>query len=115
MSWFKAKRTPDPPITTTRALDAAFTPDAAKAVLCVYTIQLIAAGGASALVELRSDSAATPTTVRCSASLAVTGAGDSDTVHCVLVYLCPAGDNVKLVSSGTGTPTVAHQVETAIM
>jgi len=115
MTWFKARRYPDAPVTPSRALDSTFTPDAAKWVLCTYTIQIVAAAGTSALVELRSDAATPPTTVRCSVTLSVTGAGDSDTVQAQLVYLCPPGDNVRLVSSGTATPTIAHQTETAMM
>jgi hypothetical protein len=113
--WFKARRTPDPPLTPARALDTTFTPDTGKFVLCIYTIQLVCAAGQTETVELRSDSASPPTAVRCSASLSVTGSGDSDTIHQVLMYLCPEGDNVRLVSSGTGTPTIAHQTEIAIM
>jgi hypothetical protein len=113
MSWFKRANTPDAPVTPTRALDTAFTPSATKFVLCIYTIQCVGAAGTSSTVELRSDNATTPTTVRCSAMLAVTGAGDSDTVRQLLVYLCPPGDNVKLVSSGAGVLTIAHQTEVA--
>lgn len=113
MTWFKRANTPDAPTTPTRALDAVFTPDASKFVLCVYTIQIVGAAGTTCAVELRSDSAVTPTTVRCSATLTVVGAGDSDTVRQILVHLCPPGHTVKLVSSGTGVPTIAHQTETA--
>lgn len=110
MTFFKRANNPDPPTTPARALDAVFTPSPSKWVLCIYTIQLVEGTAQTSTVELRSDSASPPTTVRCSAILAAT----TVTGRQLLVYLCPPGDNVKLVSSGTGTPTIVHQTECAL-
>ena len=100
---------PGAPIITTRALDADFTPSATAYTLCIYTINMVVASTQSSTVVLNSDAVATPTTPRCSASTNVVG-----TARQVLVYVCPPGENVKLVSSGTGTPTIVHQVEIPI-
>lgn len=72
----------------------------------MYTVQLVITTGQTATVELRSDSAATPTTARTSATSNIIG-----TLRFELVYDVPPGDNVKLVSSGTGASTIANQTE----
>lgn len=114
MTWTAKRHLPDPPTTPARVLDTTFAPSTSRFVLCSYTVQIVAAAGLASTVELRSDSAAPPTTARCSATLSVTGAGDSDTVRQTLEYICPPGDNVRLVTSGTATVTLVNQTETAI-
>lgn len=113
MTYFARRHVPDAPTTPTRALDATFTPSTTKWTMVMYTINLACNAGQTSTVELRSDNAATPTTARCSATLAPVG-GTSVAVRQELVYLVPPGDTVKLVSAGTGTPTIAHQTECAI-
>lgn len=108
--------------TPTRALGAAFRPNTTKAVLCSYSLQITAAtpllaGAASAVVELLSDAAATPTTLRArgsigqqvglSVSIAIT---DSNTI--VLSYIVPAGHYVLLKSTITGTATASIVAQT---
>lgn len=95
--------------TPSRALDTAFTPSASSDVLCQYTIQMVITTGQTATVVANSDSAATPTTARCSATSNIIG-----TIRQELVFVCKKGENVKLVSSGTGASTIAHQTETPI-
>lgn len=110
-------------VTSTRALNSAFRPNASKATFVSYTVQLgantpLLAGSASALVQLLSDAATAPTTERCrgsigqqvglSVSVAIT---DSNSV--VLTYIVPAGHYVLLKSTitGTGTASIVSQTE----
>lgn len=111
------------PSTPSRALNTTFTPDANHYVMCIYTISISATATLSsnqnALVELRSDSATTPTTVRCSTASGVNltlgvALGFTNSQSTVLVYIVPPGHNVKLVSTLTGTPTVTLVNQTEI-
>lgn len=117
MSWLtdKIESLDDPaaPTTPTRALDTEFTPSATKHVLGMYTINIVNTAGQTTSVELRSDAASPPTTVRCSAKL-VSGATDGQTAQQQLTYVCPPTHKVKLVAAGTGTPTIAAQTEMVI-
>lgn len=110
--------------TPSRVLGTAFQPSTTKSVLCIYTISIscsatIAGGGQTGSVELRSDSAATPTTVRSqiantnSVSLAV-AVGVVNTQVSVVCHLVPAGDFVRLVSAGTGTISIVNQTEVTV-
>lgn len=110
--------------TPSRTLNSNFTPNASKMVFVSYTISIscsatIAGGGQTGKVELRSDSSATPTTVRGwvantnSVTLAV-AVGVVNTQEAVLSYLVPAGEKVRLVSSGTATISIVAQSEVAI-
>lgn len=98
--------------TPSRALNTNFTPSATNAVFVSYSIGMTCTatilGGQSSTVELRSDTNATPTTVRASinagnsVSIAISlTAVNTQTVS--LIYLVPPGHNVRLVSSGTCT------------
>jgi hypothetical protein len=83
----------------------------------MYTLTLDADNDETATCELRSDSAATPTTVRCSASLAASDPGAA-TPKIVgrqqLTYVVPPAHTVKLVTSGSGVVTLTHQTEMVI-
>jgi hypothetical protein len=114
MSWFKGRDTPDPAIVPTRALDTTFAPDAGKWVEVFYSIQLVVAAGQTSSVELRIGAATPPTVPWGRVSLSVTGAGDSDTITAQLSGYAAPGENVRLVSAGTGTPTIVTQIEIAV-
>lgn len=106
---------PGTPTTPTRALDVAFAPHATDYVMGMYTIEMACDPGESSVVELRSDAANPPTTVRCSAKLSADAAlGGSVTGRQQLTYVAQPGHFVKLVSSGTGAASIAHQTELAI-
>lgn len=100
---------PGDPTTPTRALDTTFAPSATDYVLCLYTIQMVITTGQTSTVVLNSDSASPPTTPRASATSNVVG-----TVRQQLVFVCKAGDNIRLVSSGAGAATIADQTEIVI-
>ena len=105
------------PTMPARTLNTNFTPHATRPTLCIYTVEI---GGVTTLlsgddgvIDLRSDTAATPTTVRCShrlrifQSLGVT-VGTQVVDRGTLVYLVPAGHNVRLVSTTlVAAPTFA--------
>jgi hypothetical protein len=92
--------------TPARALNTTFAPSATKYTMCIYSIQLVQTAAQDGTCELRSDAASPPTTVRCSMRNVLTGTNRS-----VLVYIVPPGQNVRLVTSGTGTFTIANQTE----
>lgn len=108
--------------TPTRTLNSNFTPSATRPVLCIYSIQINSGNNVDGQVELRSDSAATPTTARAMirSQIAVSGllgVSGSTISAGVLVYLVPATHNVRLVTinnSGTPTFTLVNQVEITI-
>jgi hypothetical protein len=109
--------------TPTRALNANFTPSATRPVLCsysgVWTGSLSLTGSQVGVIELRSDSAATPTTKRMDAqpqmSLGVAVAlGSTIGIPWLLSYLCPANHPVRLVTSGAGTFALTSQVEAVL-
>lgn len=109
--------------TPTRTLNANFTPSATRPVLCIYTGtwtgSLSVTGSLAGVLELRSDTSATPTTKRLDAqpglnmTLSV-GVTVGATIPWELMYLCPLGHNVRLVSSGTGTFAITGQNETVL-
>lgn len=121
MGWLDGKiesvDDPGTPTATARALDADFTPSATKHTLVMYTIELDCDNDESATVELRSDAATPPVTVRASAHLAPSDPGAA-TPKVVsrqqLTYVVPPGHNVRLVKSGTGVASIAHQTEMVI-
>lgn len=110
--------------TPTRTLNTTFTPNTSRPTLCIYTCEI---GGVTTLlsgddgtIELRSDAAVTPTTVRCSMrnrvfqTLGVT-IGTQSIVRSVLVYLVPPPHNVRLVSTAlVAAPTFAIINQTEI-
>lgn len=108
------------PSTPSRTLNANFTPNATKATMVFYTIEITCIlsllGGQTGTVELRSDSAATPITARCAVRNANSGIiGLTNTQYSVVSYLVPAGHNVRLVSSGTAASiTIVNQAEVTI-
>src|SRR5262245_47312155 len=103
---------PAAPTTPTRLIGTAFQPSATKDVWCSYTINIANTSGQTTTVDLLSDSANPPTTGRCSAKQ-IAGSTDGQTCRQQLTYLCPAGHYIKLVASGSGTPTISDQVERA--
>lgn len=103
------------PTTPARALNVAFQPSATKYTLCIYSVQIASSTGDDGTVEMRSDAAVPPVTVRCSFRAAVSGLiGDTGTTRAPLVYLVPPGDRVLLATSGTGVFTLSHQTEIAL-
>jgi len=112
------------PIVSTRPLNTTFQPSATKATFVSYTVKTtvtnpLIAGNSTAVCQLLSDAAATPTTERCrveagsAVGLAVTIALTTYNTAS-LTYLVPAGHNVKLVSSTTGTGAVAIVSQTEV-
>ena len=108
------------PATTTRILEQVFTPSPTNNTFCSYTIELggpTAAGptGTDIIVELLSDAANPPTTVRATARLNFIGtSGDLIRIRQTLAYIVPLGDNVLLTNStnvGGGIPVIVAQVE----
>jgi hypothetical protein len=103
------------PSTPTRALDTAFQISTSNAYMVFYTISISVTstllGSQAGAVELRSDSAATPTTARSKVSNTLSGVAATNTKEAVLCYLVPAGHYVKLVSSGAGTLSITSQTE----
>lgn len=109
--------------TSTRTFNTNFTPHATRPTYVTYSIQIEAAAivGTSQVgtVELRSDTNATPTTVRASVmndmSIALgLGIGVTGKERFVLSYLVPPNHNVRLVSSGGATITLVHQTEVVL-
>lgn len=104
---------PSAPTTPARAIGTSFQPSLTKWVLCTYVIQQSQTTGQDGTVTLNSDAVDPPTTARGSAR--VNNANAATHVNRQqLIYLCPPAHFVKLVSSGTGTPTIVEQVETVI-
>lgn len=104
---------------TTRAFATNFTPSATRPTLVIYSIKVDVDSGEDGRVELRSDTNATPTTVRATVEnkltvggvLGVTGSGH---VTSVLTYIVPAGHNVRIATTTVaGTPiyTIVSQTE----
>lgn len=123
-SWLENKvdsaDNPGTPTTPTRSVDgAAFVPSASKYVMCMYTLELDCDNDEVCTVELRSDAANPPLTVRASAYLAPSDPGAATpkvVARQQLTYVAQPGHFVKLVKTGgsTGTASVAHQTELAI-
>lgn len=96
------------PTTPARTFNTNFTPNASRPTLCIYSVQIACittlASGDDGIIDLRSDTAVTPTTVRCSMrnrlvqTLGVT-VGTESIIRSVLTYLVPAGHNVRLVTT----------------
>lgn len=113
-TWLDGKmnaHSPSAPSTPSRVIGTAFQPSVARTSRCAYTVQLVATSGQDGNVQLLSDSANPPTTVRAEARNASTGGG---TIAEELTYDCPAGDYVKLVAAGNTTNTIIAQVEELI-
>jgi len=115
------------PSTPSRSFNSNFTPSATKAVFVSYSVTIACtaslSGGQSATVELRSDTNATPTTVRAavananSVSLAIALTA-VNTQTSVLSYVVPAGHSVRLAAPSAGgtvcTTSIAAQTEVAL-
>lgn len=96
------------PTAPVRALNTNFTPNTERPTLCIYSVEIAGVttllSGDDGTIDLRSDTAVTPTTVRCSMrnrvfqGLGVT-VGLQSTIRSTLVYLVPAGHNVRLVTT----------------
>ncbi len=121
MTWLTDKvddlNNPDDTVVPTRSLNVAFQPSLTRYTLVGYTIQQVQAEGNDGSVELRCDAVATPTTSRCSARCAVASDGAATpavTTRTQLVFLVPPAHYVKLVSAGSGTPTVIEQFEVGV-
>lgn len=100
------------PATSARALDTTFTPSATRYVMVSYTVLMFLAALDDSTVELRSDAASPPTTVRClmRSQAGAVGLGGQRATG-ALIYIVPPGHNVRLVLSGTGTVSIAAQTE----
>lgn len=106
-----------------RALNSAFQPSTSRPALVMYTVRVAGAATANLTggrVELRSDSANPPTTLRCQgrSQWKVTGALTTmlDEYDAVLTYLVPANDFVELVSTTeNGAPTFTLIAQTEII
>lgn len=93
------------PTNPVRALNTNFTPNTTRPTLCIYTVQIqgqtTLLSGDDGTIELRSDTATPPVTVRCSVrnriaqALGVT-VGTQSAIRGTLTYLVPAGHNVRL-------------------
>lgn len=104
-----------------RALDTNFQPSTSRPTLVIYTVRIAGVATANLTggrIELRSDSAGTPTTIRCQArsSWKVTGALTTfaQAADTVLTYLVPVNDFVRLVTTTeNGAPifTLIDQTE----
>lgn len=103
-----------------RAFNTVFMPSATRPTLVVYTVQISAtaslAGGQTGTIELCSDAANPPTTVRCSASSSFTitlgvGIGWTSAQRWALAHIVPAGHRVSLVTSGAAAMSLVHQTE----
>jgi len=88
-----------------RAFNTTFQPSTTRPTLCIYSIRIVAdltlGGAESGRVELVSDAAAPPVTVQCRmahglAGTLVLGVTITSSMESVLVYLVPAGHNVRL-------------------
>lgn len=112
------------PSTPSRALGTTFQPSATNAAMLFYSVAfnctLSLTGTQTSTVDLLSDTASPPTTVR---GRVVAGLGGALTIGLniaspdtkMLVYLAPPGHNVRLVSSGTcASVTLVAQSEVAI-
>lgn len=109
--------------TPSRSLNAVFQPSTTRATLCIYTIQItttITLGGLqTGVVQLLSDSANPPTTVRAATSSGfsgtlVVGISMTSQQQCMVAYIVPPGDYVKIASSGTATITLVAQSEVTL-
>ena len=109
--------------TPSRTFNANFTPHATRPVLCMYSVQIEAAAivgtDQAGTVELRSDTNATPTTVRASVmnDMSITlgiGIGVTNKERSILMYLVPANHNVRLVTSGSAAMSLVHQTEVVL-
>lgn len=111
------------PSSPARTLNTNFVPSVDRHALCFYTVEISCTttllSGADGVIELRSDAAVTPTTVRCSVrnrmvqTLGVT-LGSNSVVRGVLSFLVPRGESVRLVTTTTvGAPvfTLVSSVE----
>ncbi len=103
-----------------RALDTTFTPSTSHggravqlSVSGTLRCQSTLLSPQTAAVELRSDSQITPTTTRVDASFTLEGVVATCTVPFFLSYEVPAGETVRLVTSGAGTVTITAINETA--
>lgn len=108
---------------STRTLNTNFTPSATKSTFVCYTARTqvtnpLLVGTSTATVRLLSDTSVTPTTergrVEASSAVGVTVALALTTSNTApICYIVPAGHNVRLESttSGTGTATLVSQFE----
>jgi hypothetical protein len=115
------------PTTPARTLGSAFQPSATRPVLCIYTIRITtpqAGGNQEGRVDLLSDTANPPTTVRESVDIGINTAGGGGLLgsaaisavkaNGVLVYLCPRGHFIQMNSvnvAATPTFSIVNQVE----
>lgn len=109
--------------TPTRTLNSTFTPSTTKAVFVSYSVSISCtaslAGGQNGSIELRSDSASPPTTIRAvsanansvALAIALTVVNAQTTVLSMLVQ---PNDTVRLVSTGSCTNSIVAQTEVAL-
>lgn len=105
---------------TTRTINTNFIPSATRYVTVNYSFSLnntaTILGGSTSTIELRSDIASVPTTVRANCTAAFTVALAiaitlNSTVPCNLQYFVPPGHSVRISTTGTGTVSFNAQVE----
>lgn len=111
--------------TPTRSLNTTFTPSATRSVWISYSITVsvtnpLLSGSSTATVILVSDTAATPTTERArvsnSSSVALTVTVQITQPQIMQIsYLCPAGHNVRLNSSTSGTASISITSQTEVV
>lgn len=108
--------------TPARVLNTTFQPSASRPTLVIYTVRIeqpaSIATPQQARIELRSDAADPPVTVRCQTRQARGTPTDATLAHdAVLVHLVPAGHRVRLENvtvSGTPTFTLVNQTEISL-
>lgn len=106
MTWFGRYKNPGAPVNNSRAIGTQYTPSTTAYVMHFITLQLVCTSAQSVTVQLLADSASPPTTVRDVGTSNIVG-----TLNYRMCWISAPGDNVKLVSTGTGAATIAAQWE----
>lgn len=118
MTWMDGKivgeSQPSGQTAPSRVIGTPFQPNANGWTLGIYSISFAATHGQSGQVQALCDAANPPTTEAGAVGCSVTDDAAAVTVVTQLVVLCPPGFYVKLVATGTGTPTLVAQQETTI-
>lgn len=109
MTWNGRWKNPGDPVNGSRVIGTQYTPSATAYVEHFVTLSLSNTAGQTVQVDLLCDTATPPTTLRARASSNVVGV----TVQQV-AWVSKPGDNVKLVSTGTGASAIVAQWEIPI-
>lgn len=106
MTWNGHRFIPGAPVNGARSIGTQYTPSTTAYVDHFVTVQLVNTAAQTAQVDLLSDTATPPTTLRARAKSDVVG------TQCFqLMWRTFPGDNVKLVATGTGAATIVAQWE----